>query len=132
MKSCMLQFVNRYFVHNDERGSIQGLINQGNWRELNFIISDAGVVRGNHYHKKTQELFIILEGEIEVRTQAVREGKLVGDLSVHQVKAGDVFWVEPMTNHIFTPHKSSKWINALSEPVDNEHPDFYRIEHHHV
>lgn len=122
----MLQFVNRYFVHTDERGSIQGLINQGMWRELNLITSDTDIVRGNHYHKKTRELFIILEGNIEVRTQAVNKGKLVGNLSVHQVKAGDVFWVEPMTNHTFTPHEPSKWINALSEPVDKEHPDFYR------
>ena len=124
----MLRFVNRYFVHTDERGSIQGLINQGTWRELNLITSDAGIVRGNHYHKKSQELFIILEGDIEIRTQAVDEGRPVGNISVHQVKAGDVFWVEPMTNHTFTPHTRAKWINALSEPVDTEHPDFYRIE----
>jgi dTDP-4-dehydrorhamnose 3,5-epimerase-like enzyme len=128
----MLHFVTRYFVHSDERGSIEGLINKGNWQELNLITSDAGIVRGNHYHKKTQELFIILEGDIEVQTQAVDEGKLVGNLSIHKVKAGDVFLVEPMTNHIFTPHKPSKWINALSEPVDNEHPDFFRIESPHA
>jgi dTDP-4-dehydrorhamnose 3,5-epimerase-like enzyme len=123
----MLRFVNRYFEHTDERGSIQGLINRGNWQELNLITSEAGVVRGNHYHKNTQELFIILEGDIEVRTQAVSEGNLVGDKSVYQVKVGDVFWVDPMTNHIFVPQTCSKWLNALSKPVDKDHPDFYRI-----
>ena len=128
----MLRFVNRYFVHTDERGSIQGLINEGTWKELNIISSDAGVVRGNHYHKNTQELFIILEGEIDVQTQRVSEGHPEGKPSVYHVKAGDVFWVEPMTNHVFTPRTSSKWINALSEPVDKEHSDFYRIEPGHA
>jgi dTDP-4-dehydrorhamnose 3,5-epimerase-like enzyme len=128
----MLRFVNRYFVHTDERGSIEGLINQGTWKELNIISSDAGVVRGNHYHKNTRELFIILEGEIEVRTQRVSNGHPAGTLSVYHVKAGDVFLVEPMTNHVFTPRAFSKWINALSEPVDKEHPDFYRVEPNHV
>jgi dTDP-4-dehydrorhamnose 3,5-epimerase-like enzyme len=124
----MLRFVNRYFVHTDERGSIQGLVNQGNWKELNLISSDAGVIRGNHYHKNTQELFIILEGEIEVQTQKVRHGHLDETISEYHVKAGDVFWIDPMPTHVFTPRKFSKWINALSEPVDKEHPDFYRIE----
>lgn len=122
----MLTFVERYFLHTDARGSIQGLINKGSWKELNLITSDAGVVRGNHYHKKIRELFIILEGEIEIRCQEVKRGRLAGDPVVHQVKAGDVFCIEPMTNHIFIPEKPSKWINALSAPVDPEEPDFYR------
>lgn len=128
----MLRFVNKYFVHTDERGSILGLINQGSWKELNLITSDVGVVRGNHYHKKTQELFIILEGEIEVKTQKVKNNHLDGEISVHTVQVEDVFWIEPMTNHIFIPQKCSKWINALSEPIDNKHPDFYRIEDGHA
>ncbi len=119
-------------MHTDERGSIQGLINKGSWKELNLISSDAGVVRGNHYHKKMRELFIIIEGEIEIQTQNVKDGHLVGNKSVHHVKDGDVFCIEPMTNHIFIPYKDSKWINALSETVDDKKPDFYRINSDHV
>lgn len=122
----MLTFVARYFIHTDDRGSIQGLINTGNWREMNLITSDAGVVRGNHYHRKIRELFIILDGEIEIRTQAIKRGRLAGAPVVQTVQAGDVFWIEPMTNHIFTPKKPSRWINALSAPVDPAKPDFYR------
>jgi len=128
----MLRFVNRYFEHSDERGSIQGLINTGSWKELNIITSDPGMIRGNHYHKKTQELFIILEGDIEVQTQYVKDDQLVGENTVNHVKSGDVFLIEPMTNHIFIPQCFSRWINALSKPMNNEHPDFYRIEHDHV
>lgn len=124
----MLRFVNRYFVHTDERGSIEGLINQGNWQELNIITSEVGIVRGNHYHKTSVELFIILEGEIEILVQDVDNGNLTGSTLTYLVKAGDVFLVEPMTNHIFTPQSFSKWINALSIRMDKDHPDFYRTE----
>ncbi len=123
----MLRIVNRYFIHNDDRGSIQGLINQGSWRELNLITSDAGVVRGNHYHKRTHELFIILEGEIEIQTQQIKNGNLEGERTVNYVKAGDVFWIEPMTYHTFIPITTSKWMNALSEPMNKEYPDFFHI-----
>ena len=123
----MLRFVNRYFVHIDDRGSIQGLIHDGMWRELNLITSDADNIRGDHYHKKTQELFIILEGEIEVRTQRVVDNKLHGTVSINTVKNGDVFLVESMTNHIFIPKTFSKWINVLSEPMDQLNPDMHRV-----
>ena len=123
----MLRFVNRYFVHIDDRGSIQGLIHDGVWRELNLITSDAQIIRGDHYHKKTQELFIILEGEIEVRTQTIIDGKLQGTVSINTVKGGDVFFVEPMINHIFIPKTFSKWINALSEPMTQPNPDMHRV-----
>lgn len=123
----MLYFVDNYFAHTDDRGSIRGLINQGIWKELNLITSEAGVVRGNHYHKRTQELFIILEGVIEVHTQRVNHEDLAGEISVYSVRAGDVFWIDPLTNHTFIPKTYSKWINVLSEPIDRDNPDFYRI-----
>lgn len=123
----MLYFVDNYFAHTDDRGSIRGLINRGIWKELNLITSEAGVVRGNHYHKRTQELFIILEGVIEVHTQKVNHENLAGEISVYSVRAGDVFWIDPLTNHTFIPKTYSKWINALSEPIDRDNPDFYRI-----
>lgn len=132
MRSCMLRFINKYFVHTDERGSIEGLINQGHWQELNLVTSEAGVVRGNHYHQTTQELFIILEGEIEIQVQDINNGNLTGSPSTYRVKAGDVFLVEPMTNHIFIPQIFSKWINALSVRMDKDHPDFYRTECQHA
>ena len=127
----MIRFVNRYFEYKDDRGSIQGLINEGDWQELNLVISEPGILRGNHYHKKTRELFIILEGEIEIHTQQVIEDKFKGQISIDVVTTNDVFLVEPMINHIFIPKSFSKWINALSEPLDQENPDMYRVTINH-
>ncbi len=123
----MIKLIERYFKHKDERGSIEGLINIGNWKELNIITSIANTIRGNHYHKHAQELFIILEGEIEVTTQRIKDDKLFGEIFVNKVKDGDVFIVEPMVNHIFSLKKDSKWINALSTPIDQDSPDIFRV-----
>ena len=43
-----------------------GLLDFGQWQEANLIRSDAGAVRGNHYHKYTTEAFVLLEGQIQL------------------------------------------------------------------
>ena len=58
----MIKFINSYFQNDDNRGNIYGIINQSNWQEINIISSRKGSVRGGHYHKKTIELFFIIEG----------------------------------------------------------------------
>jgi len=68
-----------------------------------------------------------LEGNIEVNVQRVENNNLIGDISVYIVKSGDVFWIDPYINHKFIPKSFSKWINALSEPLDNENPDIHRV-----
>ena len=75
-RCSMITFVDHYFEYEDPRGSITGLINQGNWKEVNLITSSKNSIRGDHYHKRTTELFIILEGEIEVISQRVVDEKI--------------------------------------------------------
>ena len=115
----MIEFIESYFFHQDKRGSITGLINFGNWKELNFIESRAHCVRGNHYHPDIFEIFIILEGEITVKTQQVINGQLAGDLFENQVKKGDVFLIRPLINHTFLVCRDSRWINVLSDSPAN-------------
>lgn len=124
----MIKIIERYFQYSDDRGSLEGIINFGQWKEINLITSSSGSVRGNHYHKHTTEIFIILDGEIKVVTQKVQNGKLVGDAVEKNVKSGDVFLIEPFINHIFFVKKDSRWINVLSEAIKKTHPDIHRIE----
>jgi len=123
----MIKLISPYFNYTDERGSITGIINSGEWRELNIIRSDSGIIRGNHYHQKTRELFVILDGEIEIHIQNVEYNKLSGETEIFSVKAGDVFIVEPMINHTFIPKKPSRWINALSISMGSNDQDIHRV-----
>jgi len=124
----MIEFIPNYFEHSDKRGSFLGLINFGNWKEINFICSEAGTVRGNHYHENTDELFIILEGNIKVILQKVLGKKdLENKQKTFNVKEGDVFLIKKNVNHIFEIIEHSKWINVLSQKIDKEKPDIHRI-----
>lgn len=124
----MIEIIDRYFTHKDERGTIEGLIHTGLWSEINLITSKANTKRGNHYHMKTTEVFIILDGEIEVILQKVKDSKLVGVEEVTHVNAGDVFLVNSMTNHIFNIVQESRWINVLSKPLCGINQDIFRVE----
>jgi dTDP-4-dehydrorhamnose 3,5-epimerase-like enzyme len=124
----MIEFIERYFTHSDDRGTLEGLVNFGTWKEINMIDSDAGIERGNHYHKETGELFIVLDGEILVTVQKIENGELIGDIEKVKVKKGDVFLIKPMLNHIFYILKKSRWINVLSKPIDDDDKDIHRVK----
>jgi dTDP-4-dehydrorhamnose 3,5-epimerase-like enzyme len=123
----MIKFIENYFQHKDDRGSITGLLNFGQWEELNIIESEAGVKRGNHYHKYTQELFVILDGRIKISLQNVEDDKLIGEIEEYEVRQGDVFMIETNTNHVFDILEKSRWINLLSIKTDEKLPDIVRV-----
>ena len=124
----MIEFISNYFEHSDERGSFQGLVNFGNWEEINIISSEAHSIRGNHYHKYTDELFIILEGRIKITLQNVLTNKKLGKKKkTFEVLKGDVFFIKKNVNHIFETIEFSKWINVLSMKTNKKKPDINRI-----
>lgn len=122
----MIQIIKRYFTNKDERGKFEGLVNFGNWREFNLVETEANVTRGNHYHKKAKEVFVILEGAVRVIAQNIVKNKLTGDTEEIVLKSGDVILIEPYVNHIFYTLEKSKWINVLSHPIQKDNPDIYR------
>jgi len=123
----MIKFIDNYFSAIDNRGSILGLINFGTWGELNLIRSEAGVIRGNHYHKSTKEGFVILSGKIEIILQKVKDGQLVGEVATYDVSEGSVFLIEPMVNHKFFIEVPSVWMNFLSLAMEASSPDIHRV-----
>jgi dTDP-4-dehydrorhamnose 3,5-epimerase-like enzyme len=121
----MYQILPHYFEHKDARGSIAGLLNAGVWRELNLITSDAGAIRGRHYHKETRECFVILSGRIQVIFRRPISGS-GWEQDEHIFSAGEVFIVEPGVEHTFHIQEPSQWLNLLSKPVDSQQPDFHK------
>lgn len=122
----MIQKLQPYVEYHDARGSLIGIINQGQWVEMNLVSSLSGTIRGNHYHQTTQELFIVLEGEIEVSCQQILGGFAIGEIETSRFLPGDVFIVSPMVNHVFKVLSPAKWINALSQIMDSQNPDLHR------
>lgn len=124
----MIKFYSNYFKKEDPRGKILGLIDQGNWKELNYFSTEPSQVRGNHYHKKTDELFIILKGKLKIKlTRVSVNGELEGESKYFTVKKGDVFVIPKMVYHVFNIIEKSEWINGLSLKMDIRLPDIHTI-----
>jgi mannose-6-phosphate isomerase-like protein (cupin superfamily) len=123
----MIKLIERYFHFADGRGSIEGIINTGIWREINIITSAADTMRGNHYHTHIRELFIIIDGSITVTLQQVQDGRLIGPVRCSEVGPGDSFIVDPYWNHTFQIRSEARWINVLSQSLDEQNKDIHRI-----
>ncbi|MEF3279763.1 MAG: cupin domain-containing protein [Elusimicrobiota bacterium] len=125
----MIRILKSYFEFSDKRGKFSGLINKGRWEEINIITSKKGSVRGNHYHRRIREIFIILEGEIDVVVEKVlKNGKLSGKIEKYRFKKGDVFLIDKYINHIFYVKKNAKWLNVLSHRITKNKIDIWRVK----
>ena len=118
----MIKLIKPYFSFEDDRGLITGLAQEGIWKEINIIESKKGSRRGDHYHKKAVEMFIILSGKVKLYLQSEEDKERVMTLVV---KKGDVFIVPPLVWHTFEILEDSQWINMLSEIVKD---DMYKRE----
>lgn len=119
----MYKLINNYFKHEDERGSITGLIDFGNWQEMNLITSKSGSIRGGHYHELTEELFYILEGTIKIKLENIN----TKEKSTIIANTNDVLLIQPNVIHTFEMLTDSKWINLLSIKNNTKQPDIYKI-----
>ena len=118
-----MKVLKTYFKSADSRGEILGIAQLDWMREINYIESQAGSKRGGHYHKKTTELFFIIDGGIKVHIRHLKtneEYELI-------VRRADIFVVEPFEIHTFYILKDAKCINVLSSLMDQKNPDFYYV-----
>lgn len=113
----MIKLLKPYFSFKDDRGLITGIIQEGNWKEINIISSKKGTRRGDHYHKKCTELFIILSGKVKVYLQSVN--KPARTMTVIFMK-NDAFIVPCGTIHTFEILENSRWINALDMIIKDD------------
>lgn len=115
-KSLHYNFGNLVYPYSyfaDHRGKITGLMQNKEWKEVNYIESFKGTVRGNHYHKKTTEAFFIIDGKIQVSTSDIQ----TGIKKEFTIEKGDVTIINPMILHTFKILEDARWINMLSEPM---------------
>lgn len=52
-------------VHEDERGVIADVFFNEDINHVNLITSNPGALRGNHYHPKSVQRILIVEGSLE-------------------------------------------------------------------
>lgn len=110
-----------YKQFTDNRGLFFGIVNSGLWEEVNYIETHSGQVRGGHYHKETRELFFIIDGEIDVTIQNLRDNNLAHIIA----KKGSLFVIDPFEIHTFKCKTDCKWLNILSKRIDDQFHDIH-------
>src|SRR3989338_7166785 len=96
-------------VFKDERGSIDTIFAGIPWKEINKFTSEKDAVRGNHYHKKTQELIFILYGKVEVNVRNVK----TKETETLVIGKDEGVIIEPYDLHTITILEKTVWIGCL-------------------
>lgn len=110
-------YMNRF----DKRGSLFGLSQGKCFREVNYIETKKGAVRGGHLHNKASEAFFIIHGKVRVTLK----NKLGSRSFV--VEKGDFFFIRPKEYHIFEALSDTGWLNMYDIPMSQSNPDIHRL-----
>ena len=109
----LVEFIKTDFEFTDERGSITQLVHDG-WKQVNYITTRAGVLRGNHYHKNNEEAFYVISGEFELELFDIN----TQEKENHLIKTGDFFIIKRYLSHSFNFTKNTELISMYSNGVE--------------
>ena len=109
-----------YSEQSDARGSFQGILNTGNWREVNVVYTKAGQIRGGHFHQHTSEVIFILSGRAEVLLTPCED---LSKRIVLMLKAGEGIRIPPMVAHDFNYLEDSMHLQLLDKCFDPANQD---------
>lgn len=109
-----------YFQSSDERGSFKGVVNSGHWEEINIVHTQAGKIRGGHYHQQTTEIIFLVDGLARVELAEVDDPTHVSSLTL---RPGQGVKIDPSTAHWLYYHEDSVHIQLLDhrfDPIDQD------------
>ena len=119
----LIDFIKTDFEFNDDRGTIIQLVHD-NWKQVNYITTKAGVVRGEHYHKNNEEAFYIISGKFEL--ELININTKVKE--TYTIKAGDSFVIKRNISHSFNFIDDTCLISMYSNGVEEAYGmDMYSI-----
>lgn len=109
------------FQHRDERGGLTQLVREG-YKQVNYVYSKAGCIRGDHYHDINTETFYIIRGKFTIALE------YEGEKEEHCFKEGDMFQVPPKVKHTFHFIEDTELIGLYDCGVEleNGEKDIYR------
>lgn len=81
-------------VFEDERGSIEDILENEQFEHATIIRSRAGAVRGNHYHERTWQWVFVLSGSIRYVV-----GLPDGGVDSGVIRPNDLLLTEPKESH---------------------------------
>lgn len=62
----------------DKRGKILDIFVRSPKDHCSIVTFNKGAIRGNHYHKKSDQFTFVINGKLLLSSQKIKNGKLVG------------------------------------------------------
>lgn len=109
-----------YLEQSDKRGSFKGIVNNGEWQEVNIIHTKASQVRGGHFHRHTTEVIFMLSGRASVKLNACDAPQEMIHISL---AAGEGIVIHPSTAHVFTYEEDSVHLQLLDRRFNPNNED---------
>jgi dTDP-4-dehydrorhamnose 3,5-epimerase-like enzyme len=117
-----VEIITSYITRLDPRGEFLGLINTGNWQEVNLVKTKAGKVRGNHFHTKTNEVIFLLTGRVDIE---LCDCSNFNDKLNLSLMSGEGVKITPYIFHKFRYLEDSVHIQLLDIPFDSGNEDLH-------
>lgn len=119
--SIKMEKLKTNFKFIDKRGIFIEVWRSKQWKQMNYFFCKKGQVRGCHYHKKTKELFFVVDGICEVSIINVKTHKKKKFLA----KAQDMFTIEPYETHFLKAKSDYRIVAFLDTFYNSKKPDIY-------
>ena len=114
-----------YYMHTlDQRGEFLVLTNQGNCQEVNLVKTQAGQIRGNHFHVKINEFIFLLSGQVKVELWDCNDLNKKSSLILN---AGEGIKITPYILHRCHYLEDSVHIQLLDTPFNSENQDLHTL-----
>jgi dTDP-4-dehydrorhamnose 3,5-epimerase-like enzyme len=110
-----IKFLIPEFDYKDDRGFLTQITSKGKWSQVNYIESDSGAIRGNHYHQLNRELFYVIKGRFYLTLEMNGSNK-----KVYDIVAKDMFVIEPFVRHSFEYVEKTMLITMYDKGVELE------------
>ena len=108
--------VNLEPAHDDDRGSIQSLVNFP-MKNISFISSKKGAVRSNHYHLTDWHYMYVLSGSFNYFYRPTNSNE---ELKCIKVKTGELIFTPPMEDHATVFLEDCDLLAISRNPRDQE------------
>jgi dTDP-4-dehydrorhamnose 3,5-epimerase-like enzyme len=102
--------------HEDDRGSIQSLVNFP-MKNISFISSKKGTVRSNHYHLTDWHYMYVLSGSFDYFYRPTNSDE---ELKCIRVVAGEMVFTPPMEDHATVFSEDCDLLAISRNPRDQE------------
>jgi dTDP-4-dehydrorhamnose 3,5-epimerase-like enzyme len=116
--------IRSYVQRHENRGAFTGIINRGTWQEVNYVQTQAGAIRGNHYHKEIHEVVFLLRGHVEVEFLDVNDPT---QKATFYLTDGEGIEIEPYVLHTMKYLTDCEQISLLDRPFDPNNQDLHTL-----